>query len=155
MADSETFALSLTPHGRLVLHPAVDDGFGLEPALASRLLVAFDGGSGRGLLQLGAGEVGTPLPGGLAAWRDFAGRYPTAVCTAPDLDDTATAVTVPPPSEADLATLVLSAPVIALAPSSIASRPSNRALIPGRSQTPSGMKVATMASRSPRLALTL
>ncbi len=112
MADSEIFALTLTPHGRLVLHPAVEDGFVLAPALAARLLVAFDAGSGRGLLQLGAGEVGTSLPGVLAAWRDFAGRYPTAVCTAPDLDDTSTAVTVPPPSEADLATLVLSAPVM-------------------------------------------
>ena len=47
---------------------------------------AFGRGSGHGLFELGAAEVGTALPPNLSYWRDFAARLVTAFCTHPDLD---------------------------------------------------------------------
>ena len=60
----------LTPHGRLRLVPA-DDAPALAPELRRRLDEAFDRGAGHGLLQLGAGEVGTVLPAVLGYWREL------------------------------------------------------------------------------------
>ena len=76
----------LSRNGRLLLAPT-EDAPALAPDLASRLEAAFARGSGHGLLQLGAGEVGTALPPVLAYWREFAARYVTAVCTLPDVGD--------------------------------------------------------------------
>jgi hypothetical protein len=47
---------------------------------------AFARGSGHGLLELGAAEVGTVLPPDLSYCRDFAARPVMAICTQPDLD---------------------------------------------------------------------
>ena len=77
---SNSFAPILTPHGRLTLG-SVAEGPGLDPSLARRLEDAFARGSGHGLLQLGAGEVGTALPPVFSYWRELATRYVTAVCT--------------------------------------------------------------------------
>ena len=74
----------LTPHGRLLLAP-VDDAPALAPDLSRRLQQAFARGHGHGLLQLGAGEVGTALSPVLGYWREFGARYVTAVCTLPDV----------------------------------------------------------------------
>jgi non-specific serine/threonine protein kinase len=52
--------------------------------LQRRLAESFERGTGHGLLQLGAGEVGTSLPIALSYWRDFAARYVTALCTTPE-----------------------------------------------------------------------
>ena len=46
---------------------------------------AFGRGSGHGLFELGASEVGTALPADLSYWRDFSARLVTAICTHPDL----------------------------------------------------------------------
>src|ERR1700726_3753593 len=51
----------LTPHGRFILSED-RDASALEPELARRLQNAFARGSGHGLLQLRAREVGVPLP---------------------------------------------------------------------------------------------
>jgi len=59
----------LTPHGVLTLRPS-GDAAPLEPALASRLEMAFAKGPGHGLLCLGADEVGTVLPPVLSYWRE-------------------------------------------------------------------------------------
>ena len=75
----------LTPHGRLLLAEA-DDAPALPADLAQRLQESFERGSGHGLLQLGAGEVGTVLPPVLGYWRDLGARYVTTVCTLPDVD---------------------------------------------------------------------
>jgi superfamily II DNA or RNA helicase len=74
------FSLQLTPHGRLIL-AADADAAALPDDVAARLSAAFAGGTGPGLLQLGAAEVGTPLPAALGFWRDLAARHVTAVCT--------------------------------------------------------------------------
>ncbi len=63
----------LTPHGRLLL-ARVDDAPALAPDLSRTLQQAFARGHGHGLLQLGAGEVGTALPPVLCYWREFGAR---------------------------------------------------------------------------------
>jgi len=101
--------LILTPHGRLTLGQ-VDDAPTLEPALAQRLRDAFARGSGHGLLQLGAAEVGTPLPPVLAYWREFGTRYVTALCTLPDAEERGAKVHVPAPPEDELKSAASAAP---------------------------------------------
>ena len=100
---------SLTPHGHLAL-VASDDAPELAPDLAKRLRIAFDTGSGAGLLQLGGAEIGQLLPPALSYWRELGARYVTALCTRPG---TATKhEPVPPPDIADLETLALGAPAM-------------------------------------------
>jgi hypothetical protein len=52
----------------------------LEAELGSRLEKAYARGSGHGLLCLGVDEVSTVLPRVLAYWKEFGGRYVTALC---------------------------------------------------------------------------
>ena len=73
----------LTPHGHLTLIED-RDASALEPELAQRLQDAFVRGSGHGLLQLGASEVGVALPPVFSYWREFGARYVTALCTLPE-----------------------------------------------------------------------
>src|SRR5688500_6006575 len=70
----------LTLHGHLLLAPAADAPT-LPHDVQLRFTDAFARGSGAGLLQLGAGEVGTALPAAFVYWREFAARYVTALCT--------------------------------------------------------------------------
>ena len=82
----------------------------MEPALAQRLLGAFARGPGHGLLQLGAGEVGAPLPPVLSYWREFGARYVTALCTLPDAEERGAKVHVPAPPEEELEAAASAAP---------------------------------------------
>jgi non-specific serine/threonine protein kinase len=91
----------LTPHGALALRPA-DDAPALEPALGARLELAFARGSGHGLLQLGAGEVGTVLSPVLSYWRELGTRYVTALCALPDVGESTTKPPVPRPAMGEL-----------------------------------------------------
>lgn len=70
----------LTPQGHLVLAPT-DEVHILPDNLWDRLEAASERGAGHWLLELGIREVGTALPAEFAYWRDFAGRYVTALCT--------------------------------------------------------------------------
>ncbi|HJU17939.1 MAG TPA: DEAD/DEAH box helicase [Stellaceae bacterium] len=107
--------LRLTPHGHLVCEAAAGRP-GMDEVVAARLDAAFARGSGHGLLQLGAGEVGRALPPVFVWWRDFAARYVTALCHAPDIEGKRTAPAIvpeiPAPAEADLAALALTAPMM-------------------------------------------
>ena len=67
-------SLALTPSGHLVL-ALTDDA--LPPIALHRLERAFGRGSGHGLLELGAAEVGTALPADFSYWRDCAARLVT------------------------------------------------------------------------------
>ena len=100
--------LCLTPHGRLLL-AASDDAPALEPALGERIRQAFDRGAGHGLLRLGAAEVGQVLPPVFVYWREFGGRYVTALCSRPDLDEHRAE---PPPPPKDIAALAAAAPMM-------------------------------------------
>jgi superfamily II DNA or RNA helicase len=110
-------SLRLTPHGHLVIELS-PDAPEIDERIAGRLSDAFGRGGGFGLLQLGAGEVGHILPPVFLWWRGFAARYVAALClqssgaeggvTSPSaLPDIAA------PTEAELASLVLTAPMMA------------------------------------------
>jgi len=99
----------LTPHGHLILSED-RDASALEPELARRLQNAFARGSGHGLLQLGAREVGVALPPAFSYWREFGARYVTALCTRPDGETPSTTTHNPSPPDAELAWLALAAP---------------------------------------------
>ena len=99
----------LTPHGHLVLRQS-SDAPALEPRLAQRLLDSFTRGSGHGLLQLGAGEVGSALPPVFSYWRELGARYVTLLCTIPDAGTFESKATVPVPPPAELDRLALTAP---------------------------------------------
>ena len=102
----------LTPHGHLLLAPD-EDAPALEEPLRRRLTESFARGAGHGLLQLGASEIGTALPAAFGYWRDFGGRYITAMCAAPEPDASAesapTELRAPPPPQ-DLEALAADAP---------------------------------------------
>jgi hypothetical protein len=69
---NSTLLCSLTPSGRIDVYPgSVDDGPELSKAARQRILAAFEVGRGRGVLQLGAGELVTELHPTLAYWRDM------------------------------------------------------------------------------------
>ena len=105
--------LRLTPKGHLIFEPAARYP-GMDEAIAARLQQAFAQGSGEGLLRLGAGEVGQAVPPVFIWWRDFAALYVSAVCAqAAGAEDGAALPEVPPPDEARLGFLVLTAPLMA------------------------------------------
>ena len=97
--------LRLTPSGRLTLEQS-HDAPPLDGEVAARLSEPFARGSGAGLLRLGAGEVGQGLPPVFAWWRDFAARYVAALCGQGE------GAVVAPPAAAELASLVLTAPMM-------------------------------------------
>lgn len=108
--------LRLTPRGHLLLEEAVDAPT-VDDKVAARLAEAFGRGTGYGLLQLGAGEIGQSLPPAFIWWRDFAVRYVEAVCLhgpggAGETPPAAFLSAVAPPAEAELATFVLTAPMM-------------------------------------------
>lgn len=109
-------SLRLTPHGHLIAEGADAPEIAGASSMAARLGEAFAQGTGHGLLRLGAGEVGQPLPPILAWWRAFAARYVTALCLhaggAAEAASVSAVLDVPAPDEADLGTLVLTAPMM-------------------------------------------
>src|SRR6185312_9052351 len=106
--------LRLTPHGHLVAETA-EVAPAMDEQAAARLTQAFARGSGYGLLRLGAAELGEALPPAFAWWREFAARYIAGVCLQ-SANEGASSPSVPPlagpPTEADLARLVLIAPMM-------------------------------------------
>jgi hypothetical protein len=107
--DSVSLALLLTPHGRLVLAEECDAPC-LDATRARRWQDTFRRGSGHGLLQLGAEEVGTLLPPVYSYWREFSVRYVTALCTQPDVEAQRQKASVPQPPDEELERMVLAAP---------------------------------------------
>jgi non-specific serine/threonine protein kinase len=103
-------SLALTPRGHLLFDHEGGNAE-LTHGLASRLERAFERGSGHGLFELGAAEVGTLLPADLAYWRDFAARFVTALCAHPDQSGPDGGVSSPPAAE--LTALAAAAPPMA------------------------------------------
>jgi non-specific serine/threonine protein kinase len=106
------FGLRLTPQGHLVAE-AQDDAPEIDAQVLTRLTEAFARGTGYGLVRLGAGEVGQALPPVFLWWRAFATRYVGAVClNASGREEDATLPVVPVPDAGELASLVLTAPMM-------------------------------------------
>ncbi len=82
-SDDAHVNLCLTPQGQL-LALAESQASPLPPATAQRVHANFAKGTGAGLLQLGANEVGISLPPIWAWWRNLAARYVTALCATPE-----------------------------------------------------------------------
>jgi len=103
-----SLTLALTPAGTLVLREATDAD-PIDPATAERIRAALARGAGHGLLQLGAAEVETPLPPGIAFWRDVGRAFVACLCAQPELETSRTRLRVPFP-EAEIAALASGAP---------------------------------------------
>jgi hypothetical protein len=101
-------ALGLMPGGGLALR-TVPDADLVDAAVAERIRAAFDRGAGHGLLHLGAAEVDTPLPPGLAFWREVGRAFVGTLCAQPELEASAKRLQVPFP-EAEMGTLAAGAP---------------------------------------------
>ena len=99
-------SLRLTPHGLLVFEQS-EFAPEIEARIAERLSGAFARGVGYGLLQLGAGEVGQSLPPLFLWWRGFASRYVASLCL-----QSSGASDVAAPTQSELASLVLTAPMM-------------------------------------------
>jgi len=78
-------AIGLTPSRALVLR-AAPDADPLDSAVATRIESAFARGAGHGLLHLGAAEVDTPLPPGIAFWRDLGRAFVARLCAMPEAE---------------------------------------------------------------------
>ena len=100
------FDLGLTPGGHLAPGEWFAEGgqAGLpEDAQAARLREAFQKGTPAGLLHLATADSCLPLAGAAAYWRDFAGRYLTALCHVPETAEAKIEPLPPPDSLGDLA----------------------------------------------------
>ena len=104
--DDAPASLGLTPHGRLALMLGEPVAVPLSAELESRLRAACNRGSGYALLLLGAEETATAVPPDAAYWRDFGGRYVTALCAQPEGPHKG----IPAPSDEELERVVNSAP---------------------------------------------
>ena len=101
----------LTPAGRLRIRK-MEGGDTLADAWTKRVLAAFSADSAAGLFALAATRPEAPPPPVFAFWRDFAGRYLTERCRTPDFVQEPIEP-VPPPGEAELFQISLSAPPMA------------------------------------------
>ena len=110
-------SLRLTPQRHLLLE-AADDAPILDDKVAERLSIAFGKGTGHGLVQLGAGEIGQALPPVFVWWREFAAAYVEGLCllssdTGVEATPSLTLPVVAPPTDENLASLELTAPIMA------------------------------------------
>jgi superfamily II DNA or RNA helicase len=107
---TRTLLCGLTPSGRIDLQPgSLDEGPGLSTAVQRRIIDAFNVGRGHGVLQLGAGELGTDLHTTLSYWRDIGKALVARVCGALDPTDPKSLV-VPEPAPDELAAFTHAAP---------------------------------------------
>jgi len=81
----------------------------LAPQFGERVERAFARGAGHGLLRLGAAEVEEVVPPVFAYWREFAGRFVTALCARPSVDSSQPELPSPPE---DINSLAAAAPLM-------------------------------------------
>jgi len=104
---STNYDLILSPNG----HPRWQNGTDAPPEdpWAKRVASAFSVGHSAGLFTLAASDPHAEQPPSLHFWREFARAYMTELCRTPPTGKGQPA-SINPPTEAELATTVLSAP---------------------------------------------
>jgi superfamily II DNA or RNA helicase len=105
-----SIALSISPHGRLLVLDATSEPTLADGSWCERVLRTFSESQANGLLELGARELASRLPPEFAWARDFACRYLTALCHAPEISDGSDLPTLPTPDTAEFAAATLEAP---------------------------------------------
>ncbi|MFI5362549.1 MAG: DEAD/DEAH box helicase [Elusimicrobiota bacterium] len=111
-ADAAALDVVLTPTGHLRVDPLpaeTSERVALPAPSARRIAAAFEEGSASGLLDLAASEASAALPAALSFWREFAGRYLTALCLVPETAGEEIGP-VAPPEDSELDRLCQSAP---------------------------------------------
>ncbi len=101
-------AAVISREGHLRVRPT--ETTGEREAFVNRVLAAFDGGVGAGLLHLATRELETRLPLDLVFLRSFASRYLTDLCRQPVETGEQQVPVIEPPPAGELATLILEAP---------------------------------------------
>ncbi len=102
------YELKLTPSGHLIL-TGTGAGDVASDAWIMRVARAFAASQAEGLFELASTQPATPPPNTLGYWREFASLYLAELCRTPVLDGQSLDP-IPPPGEAELSTLLLSAP---------------------------------------------
>src|ERR1700722_19239141 len=103
-------SLCISPHGRLFVETAADQERASEEALPKRIVEAFADDTSRGILYLSTIELQTSLSAEFSFARDLGRAYLTQLCHTPEIAGQAEFPPIPPPTEAELAAMVLSAP---------------------------------------------
>src|SRR6059058_3335081 len=103
-------ALSISPHGRLIVEDSADGTVASDRPLAKRVRGAFEESTARGLLQLAIGELQSHLSPDFGFARDLGREYLTRLCHTPGLEDGKPPEPLPPPAADVLAMTVLRAP---------------------------------------------
>ena len=115
--DGRFMELALTPSGRITLRQTTDSQ-GSPPGSSQgaetdgqlgRVAKVFGISQGEGLFLLATERFEGPLPPAFSYWREFAVSYLTALCHTPEIAGLELEA-IPPPTPAELATLILSVP---------------------------------------------
>jgi len=107
----QTLELAVSPTGRVYLEDGHGETDPPAPAVAERIRKAFERGSGHGLLQLGAVELGSALPASLAFGREFGHLFMARLTATPMLAEAWATLELPAP-DAELERLAAAAPPI-------------------------------------------
>lgn len=110
IANRVSIALSISPHGRLLVLASGSEPLSSDDAFGERVRQAFSGSQANGLLHLGERELVSPLPPEFAWARDFACRYLTDLCHAPEVSGTSELPVMPTPGTEELSAMALAAP---------------------------------------------
>ncbi len=105
-----SIALSISPHGRLLVLDAVSEPKLPDGLWSERVRRAFSESQADGLLELGARELASALPPEFAWARDFACLYLTALCHTPEISGASELPVLPAPDAEEFAAATLQAP---------------------------------------------
>ena len=108
-SDTPTLIATLTPSGQVTLVRDPNGAYPLPRRISERIEQSFAQGTGFGLLQLGAAELGTPLDPTLAWWRELGRQVVAGSCALADPLDPA-AFSLPEPLTTALCALAAKAP---------------------------------------------
>jgi SNF2 family DNA or RNA helicase len=111
--------LAFTPAGRITVSGRVEVGLQVADtsreteldARGKKVAKAFGTSQAAGLFALATEKPGAHLSPSMAYWRDFAARYLTELCHTPEAAERQPSA-ISPPAAADLATMLLSVPLM-------------------------------------------